>query len=197
MKRLTIEEYANLYGITKQAVYKKINKLPTEKEKRNGKNITIILLDDEEFQRIEAEVKQPNSTNSTSTVEKVENAENEPAATSAAATTSTEEKQPYSTVEYNREIIELLKNQLNEKDKQIEQLQKATEEKDRQLQEQFNRLTSLLGRSQELEALLHRQLTAGEQEPLQDEDITDTADKKPEEPTKKKGFLKRLFGIKD
>lgn len=193
MKKITVAEYAELKGISKTAVYKKIKseKLKTITEEKDGKETKFIILDDvaEEIEP-EEEDNKPSST------------DNKPSSTPFQPNSTADDKpsstpfQPSSTDDLNPTIA-FLQEQIKEKDRQIERLQKATEEKDRQLQEQFNRLTALLGRSQELEALSHRQLTAGEQEPLQDEDITDTADKKPEEPTKKKGFLKRLFGIKD
>lgn len=203
MSKLTVDEYAKLKGISKQAVYKKLTKLNTTEEKRNGKTITIIIVDDEELAEIQEEDIQPNSTALNSTVEKVENVENKPLFSNSAATYSTEEKQPNSTVELNQDLIELLKNQLNEKDKQIERLQIANEEKEKRLKEQFDKLTELIYRSQQLEAQIQLLLPDGAKagEPAAEQNNNNVVEVNTQEQEsqekKKKGFFKRLFSKKD
>lgn len=203
MSKLTVDEYAKLKGISKQAVYKKLPKLNTTEEKRNGKTITIIIVDDEELAEFQEKDIQPNSTALNSTVEKVENVENKPLFSNSTATYSTEEKQPNSTVELNQDLIELLKNQLNEKDKQIERLQIANEEKEKQLKEQFDKLTELLYRSQQLEAQIQLLLPDGAKagEPAAEQNNNNVIEVNTQEQEsqekKKKGFFKRLFSKKD
>ena len=73
MSKLTVAEYAELKSISLQAVYKKINKLNTVEEERNGRKQIFIIVD-EEPKQAEDDIK-PNSTvnstdsNSTSTPE--------------------------------------------------------------------------------------------------------------------------------
>jgi hypothetical protein len=190
MTKLTIDEYSKLKGISKQAVYKKLDKLNTKKEKRNGKTITIIFVDDEELQKIKEDDFQPNSTATDSTVENVENVDSKPTDSDSSPTNQNEVEQPNSTVEFNRYLIEVLENQLKEKDKQIEQLIKANTE-------QAARFSELLYRSQQLEAQIHLLLpieAKDKESAVEHNDIIE-ADKQEQE--KKKGFFKRIFGKKD
>ena len=176
MKKLTVAEYAELNCISVQAVYKKINRLNTIEEERNGRKQILIILDEEPKNK-EDIIKPDSTSNSTSTPDN-----------------STPNIKPNSTNELNPNIIEILEAQLKEKDKQIERLQKATEEKDKQIKEQFERLTQLIARSQELEARAHTLLLEGEteKEPEQKQgkiiDIN-TAEKQ----ENKQGFFSRLF----
>ena len=170
MKKLTVAEYAKLHDISVQAVYKKVDRLKTVEEERNGRYITLIIVDDEGQETSKQEIKPDSTGNSTSTPQD-----------------STPEFKPDSTGELNQEIIEVLKQQLQEKDKQIERLQEENKA-------QFERFTELLYRSQQLEALTHKLLEAGdlEPEPLQDKD-NDNPEKTDQEQPKKKGFFSRLF----
>lgn len=210
MKKLTVAEYADLKSISLQAVYKKINKLNTVEEERNGRKQIFIIVDEEPKSK-EEEIK-PTSTsnstpiNSTSTPKDQENSTLNSTSTPA---NSTPQIQPNTTNDLNPLLVELLQTQLKEKDKQIEEkdkqierLQSAADEKDKQLKEQFDRLTALLARSQELEAIANRLLTEGkdteETEPLQDEEIVavETPEEEDQEPENKKGFFSRIFNRK-
>ena len=140
MNKITVAEYAKLNNISVQAVYKKINKLNTVEETSiNGRKQIFIIIDNN--------IK-PYSTDNF-------NAED---------STSTTIKEDYSTDNFNV-AIQILKEQLQEKDKQIEKLYNTIEIKDKQIQEQFDKLTNLLLRAQELEAIQHKLLTT--QEPKQ------------------------------
>lgn len=201
MKKLTVAEYAELKCISVQAVYKKINKLKTTEEERNGRKITLIIIDDEEPKPKEEEIKPISTDNSTSTAtdltpeDKVTSTSN----STSTASTSTPDIKPTSTDNSTSNIIEVLKTQLQEKDKQIERLQDTVAEKDKQLKEQFDKFAELLYRQQQLEAITqHKLLKSGEAE----EEITEPEEKaddlQPEEAqdqeqTQKKGFFSRLF----
>lgn len=205
MTKLTVAEYAELHSISVQAVYKKINRLKTIEEERNGRKQMFIIVGEEEDQKtIEDEIKPSSTVNSTpaASTSTPENKDSSTAELNPDSSTSTPEVKPSSTAELNPAILDLLQAQLEEKDKQIERLQKAAEEKDKQIQEQFDRFTALLMRSQELEALTHKLLLGqGEaaEEPQevanQEEIIPEEATPKTEEqePPKKAGFFSRLF----
>lgn len=177
MEKMTVKEYADFKGVSVQAVYKKIenNKLKTIEEKKDRRYITFIIIDEEpeqeqpevkEIKETEKEEFQPISTgNSTST-----------------PTNSTTEFQPNTNNELNQAIVDLLREQLQEKDKQIERLLKTNEE-------QLARLTELLYRSQQLEKLLSSKVS--EDKPLQEEPIIDIETE--EQPERKRSFLNRFF----
>lgn len=195
MKKLTVAEYAELNCISVQAVYKKINRLNTIEEERNGRKQILIILDEEPKDK-EDIIKPDSTSNSTSTPDDSTPKEQTNSTSNSTSTpdNSTPNIKPNSTNELNPNIIEILEAQLKEKDKQIERLQKATEEKDKQIKEQFERLTQLIARSQELEARAHTLLLEGEteKEPEQKQgkiiDIN-TAEKQ----ENKQGFFSRLF----
>ena len=206
MTRLTVSEYAEMQGISVQAVYKRLDRLKTVEETRNGRKIRLIEVEDRDIQ--------PDSTNSTcnstnSTPKEVElnpdiqpikpnfnpefqpiqpelNPEIQPPAASASPV-----------IDFPA-IISILEKQLEEKDRQIEKLQDEAKEKDQQIKEQFDRLTGLLLRSQELEAQAQKLLgepekpieaeTREELEVIQEE----SAANEREQQTKKSWFS-RLF----
>ena len=194
MNKLTVAEYAEIKCISVQAVYKRINKLNTIEEKRNGKKQIFIILDEEQKPKEEA-IKPDLTSNSTpadstSTPTNKTNSTYNSTSTPANSTTDIKPNSTSnSTADSTPDIIELLQSQIKEKDKQIERLQDATAEKDKQIKEQFERLTALLARSQELEAITHRLLGAGEAEQEQEEDIIDIDNQK----KKKIGFFHRIF----
>lgn len=195
MEKLTVSEYAKRNSISIQAVYKKINKLNTIEEVRNGRKQIIILLEDEVKTR--ADDIQPNSTrelNSTNSTQPHQEQADSTGELNSTRPDSTRRIQPDSTSELNPSIIDVLKEQLQEKDKQIERLQDAIEEKDKQIKEQFERFTALLLRSQELEAITHKSL--GEAGDTKQEPIEETKEQvKPTKQEQKKntGFFSRLF----
>ena len=136
MNKLTVAEYAKSKCISVQAVYKKIDRLKTIEEERNGRKQILIIVDDEEQETAEEEIK-PNSTpikpsstvdfnpdNSTSTPQEEENTTNK---FNPDSSTSTPTIQPSSTVDFNPSVLQILQEQIQEKDKQIERLQQATE----------------------------------------------------------------------
>lgn len=201
MKKLTVAEYAEIKCISVQAVYKRINKLNTIEEKRNGKKQIFIILDEE--QKPKEEAIKPDLTSNSTPADSTSTPTNKTNLTYNSTSThanSTPDIKPNSTsnstADSTSDIIELLQSQIKEKDKQIEEkdkqierLQDATAEKDKQIKEQFERLTALLARSQELEAITHRLLGAGEAEQEQEDDIIDINNQK----KKKVGFFHRIF----
>ena len=212
--KLTVAEYAQKHKISVQAVYKKIDKLEVIEEEKNGKTIKFILEEDKEDIKLSSTNSTTNSTEdikpSSTTTNKEETAdlgENttvgdiKPFSTNS-TTNSTEDIKPSSTAENPYiDYIKHLKSQIQEKDKQIERLQNTIEEKDKQAKEQFEKLTDLLYRSQQLEAITHRLLGDGETTDKEDDITIITPDKtdnntQSQEQTKKKGFFKRLFGKK-
>jgi len=205
MSKLTVAEYAELHSISVQAVYKKINRLHTIEEERNGrKQIFIVVGEEEEDKTAGEEVKPYSTVNSTPTASTStpEEQDNSTVNSTPTASTSTQEVKPSSTAELNPAILEVLQAQLEEKDRQIERLQKAAEEKDRQIQEQFDRFTALLMRSQELEALTHKLLLGQGEAAEEPQEVANQAEIIPEEappkteeqePPKKTGFFSRLF----
>lgn len=210
MKKLTVAEYAKLYNISVQAVYKKIEKLETVEEERNGRTITFIVINEAEettagegIQPAKVEIQpenQPHSTDFQPEFQPISTEfqpENEPKKV---------EIQPEIQPDFNQDttalLITTLQEQIKEKDKQIERLQKAAEEKDRQIKEQFERLTQLINQEQQLGAATHKVLLGqGEPEeeenapPQVEEEQVKTAPRVEIEEKPKKGFLRRLFGL--
>ena len=218
MKKITVAEFAELHNISVQAVYKKLDKLNTVEEERNGRTITLIVIDEEQgpaegevIKPAEVEFQpqiQPNSTAFQPSIQP-QKVEIQPQIQPAEV-----ENQPQESGEFQPELnpiqekdatailIATLQKQIEEKDKQIERLQKAAEEKDRQIKEQFDNLTKLLHQEQQLGAATHR-LLLGQGEAAQEEEAPPQAEEqeaKPapralEEEIPKKGFWRRLFGL--
>ena len=167
MSKLTVAEYAELHKISVQAVYKRIDKLKTVEEERNGRKIRLI---------IENEEQEPPANDKLNPDSTPLNPELNPKSTPLNPD-STEEKvklnpniqpplNPDSTpTDPAVRLIEILQEQLKEKDKQIERLQEQAKEKDKQIQEQFERLTTALIRAQELEARTQALLGQPEEQP--------------------------------
>lgn len=184
MRFYTIAEYAEIHGISPQAVYKKINKghLETVKKKdTTGKQIKYVVVYEGEEQKetIQPEI-QPVSQPAPPEAERVLKPLNQPL--------NQPEIQPN-----NQQFIDLLVSQISEKDKQIERLQaqiaeqqQESREKDRVIQEQVVKLNELLERSQELQAQGNLLLRG-----KQPEEVIEVYHEKPVEP--KQSFWKRLF----
>ena len=219
MKNITVAEYAELHNISVQAVYKKIDRLETVEEVRNGRKVRLIVVDEEGESRPPQDTKPystPNSTDTTADSPILNqdttsfNLPNQPFQPE-----NNQDFQPPKPADTTSYYISVLEKQLAEKDRQIERLQEEGKEKDRQIQEQFDRLTNLLLRSQQLEALTHKLLGQGEdtEEPITadteaqtqtetdaeaGEGKTETAEQTAEEPIeappKKKNWFMRLFG---
>ena len=222
MKSITVAEYAELHNISVQAVYKKIDRLETVEEVRNGRKVRLIVVDEEGESRPLQDTKPNSTTQSTySTADQPQlnqdqqqyNQDNQPIQPDF-----NQDFQPTKPLDTTASYILILEKQLAEKDRQIERLQEEGKEKDRQLQEQFDRLTNLLLCSQQLEALTHKLLGQGqEEEPIAETDTeidTDTdiqtaeAGGEEQEPTaetheepieeappQKKSWIKRLLGL--
>lgn len=207
MEKLTVKEYADLKGTSVQAVYKRIDKLTTIKEEKNGKEITFILVGEngaDDFNH-----PQPSSTDDFNHPQPSSTPNDEGAKPSSTDNLNhsqpslTEDVKPSSTTAPQGvdAVIDALREQLRQKDKQIETLQQ-------QNKEQFDRLTELLLRSQQLEAITQRLLleqppedNTTEEQPPEPENIKEEQPKvepietEKEVPPEKKGFFRRLFGI--
>lgn len=206
MKKLTVAEYAELKGISKVAAYKRIEKgrVKAVSEVYNGREQYIIILG-EDKEPIEPEIKPDLTEDLTKskpdlTSNKPDLTDDKPEIKPDLTEDLTDDKPDLTSQNQDdkTDILDLLKSQIQEKDKQIERLQNAVDEKDKQLKEQFDRLTALIARSQELEALSHKLLGEGETdepEPLQDNSIVvnEKPDNEEPEPPKKQGFFSRLF----
>jgi len=195
MKLLTVAEYAELHDITTQAVYKKINRLNTITQERNGKTVTMIVIEDNEDIKSAPISKEDNPETATPTPNNQPNTTNDNPETEEKPTdktnpetaTPTQSYQPSAT---DTNIIEMLKDIIAEKDKQIAKLQETTD-----------KLTQLLSRSQELEAMTHKLLLAqgetqttdkGNIEVVETEQTTEEQTAPP--PKQKKKLLQWLFG---
>ena len=168
---LTVAEYAEIKGISKQAVYKQLNnKLNNYVETVEGKKCLKISILEENIQPSSTKVEQPIQPVSTEVEQPIQ-------------PVSTEVEQP---------IQPFWEAQIKEKDKTIDSLLRQIEA----LQEQNTRLTELLHNSQvllavEKQALIQEQASTHTEEP---EHRTET--KSQDKPTeqKKHGFIYRLFG---
>ena len=179
---LTIAEYAEIKGISKQAVYKQLNnKLKDYVEiVENKKRLKISVLE-ENIQPHSTKVEQPIQPISTKVEQPIQ-------------PISTEVEQPIQPIstEVEQPIQPFLEAQIKEKDKTIDSLLRQIEA----LQEQNTRLTELLHNSQvllavEKQALIQEQASTHTEEP---EHRTETQSQDKPTEQKKHGFIYRLFG---
>ena len=163
---ITIAEYCDYVGISKQAVYSKLNKSlkPYVVEIDRKKYIdSVIFTEYHNQEKDPTEEVKDSQDNSTSTVKDSQG--------------------------YSMELLKFLQDQIAEKDKQIALLQKQTEdlqqsnrEKDTHILEQANKITILLEQSQELQRNSQYLLAT-----------TNKNEQANIEKAEKKGFFKRLF----
>ena len=197
---ITIAEYCDYIGISKQAVYSKLNKSlkpyvveidrkkyidsvifteyhnqekdPTEEVKDSQDNSTLTVKDSQGYSMEFNPISQGQSR------EEVKDSQDN-------STPTVKDSQGYS-----MELLKFLQDQIAEKDKQIALLQKQTEdlqqsnrEKDTHILEQANKITILLEQSQELQRNSQYLLAT-----------TNKNEQANIEKAEKKGFFKRLFG---
>ena len=152
---ITVAEYAEIKGISKQAVYKQLNnKLNNYVETVEGKKCLKISVLEESIQPYSTEVEQPIQPYSTEVEQPIQ-------------PVSTEVEQP---------IQPVWEAQLKEKDKTIDSLLRQIEA----LQKQNDRLTDLLQNSQMLLAVEKQQLISA-----QEAKTEDTAEPIQQKPKKK------------
>lgn len=170
---LTVAEYAEIKGISKQRVYQLLNKglKPFVQVVEGRKVIDIRALSAEELKPIEQGV--------------------DPHLNKGLNTNNQE-------LEVLQQALEILKGQLEVKDQQIAELQRENATKDRHIQEQATELARLLSQSQELQRnnqLLLAQKTQTESEPQPEPEVEEvlTEVEAPPPPQKKK-FFGWLFG---
>lgn len=178
-KEYTIKEFAELRGVSQQAIYKQLS----------GKLLPFVVVRDGqkyisgEFFRQETPTTE-HSTNSTEDSTKFNNH-------------STEVEQPVerdTDGENYREMLDILREQLREKDNQISTLHNQVEQLFNQLKEKdehAERLTKLLENAQKIE--MGRLLMEAKSEEETAEPQTDI---KPEEPKKRPGIFTRIFNRK-
>ncbi len=195
---LSIAQFAEAVGVSKQAIYKQV-------KNENSKLYPFIIFDGKtpmiKVEAVEA-LYHTNQPNSTQEVEK-ETEESQPIkpnSTQDFNPKSTQEvekvettNQPNSTQDFNQ-ILAILTAQLAEKDKQIEKLQEQNarqaeenRKKDEVIQEQLEKLNDFLENSQRLQAQSNYLLLGDKPE----EQKTDTNITEPEE--KKHGWIYNFF----
>lgn len=171
-KEYTIKEFAELRGVSQQAIYKQLDgKLKPFLVVRNGQKYISGECLRQLLPQTEGSTSQPRFNNH-----------------------STEVQQQVEMVENYREMLEVLREQLREKDKQISTLQEQLnnqllelEKKNSFIQEQADRMATLFENSQKIEAgkMLLEQAKS-------EEESTIEAEKEPQE-KKKPGIFSRIF----
>ena len=197
---ITIAEYCDYVGISKQAVYSKLNKSlkPYVVEIDRKKYIdSVIFTEYHNQEKDPTEEVKDSQDNSTPTVKDSQGysmefnpisqgqSRKEVKDSQDNSTSTVKDSQGYS-----MEFLKFLQDQIAEKDKQIALLQKQTEdlqqsnrEKDTHILEQANKITILLEQSQELQRNSQYLLAT-----------TNKNEQANIEKAEKKGFFKRLFG---
>lgn len=172
---LTIAEYAAIQGVSKQAVYQRLDGSlkPFLKVIKGQKVLDFAALPEEKKKELEQDSSQDSSQDS---IQRLINLEQQEIMPNVPGNDSL------------IQILPILEQQLKEKDKQIERLQEeiktlhtAAAEKDKHIQEQAAKLSELLEQAQELNKN-NQILIARTQEPPLLEDGE-----------RKKGFFSRLF----
>lgn len=196
--KLTIAQFAEVVGVSKQAIYKQV-------KNENSKLYPFIIFDGKtpliKAEAVEAlyHTIQPNSTQEVEKAEK-ENQPIQPNSTPDFNPKSTQEvekvekeNQPNSTPDFNQ-ILATLTAQLAEKDKQIAKLQEQNAQqaeenrnKDKIIQEQLAKMNELLRNAQQLQAQSNILLLENKPEEAIENKIED------ENKEKKKGWLYNLF----
>ena len=213
MEKITVAEFANRTGKSKQSIYKRIRRgtLKAVEEVVNGKMTTFILLGEGADNPAETDKVELNPDNQPANnpprvednpADNPNSVEYNPANQSQLNPSKVEDNPSFNPSATTDRIIEILQQQLAEKDRQIERLQEETKEKDRQIKEQFDRLSTLLLRSQELEAITHKLLGQGTEEDITQTETAEAEDNSnaptdeitaDNEPQRKKSWLSRLF----
>ena len=197
---ITIAEYCDYIGISKQAVYSKLNKSlkPYVVEIDRKKYIdSVIFIEYHNQEKDPTEEVKDSQDNSTPTVKDSQGYSMEfNPISQGQSREEVKDSQDNSTLTvkdsqgYSMELLKFLQDQIAEKDKQIALLQKQTEdlqqsnrEKDTHILEQANKITILLEQSQELQRNSQYLLAT-----------TNKNEQANIEKAEKKGFFKRLFG---
>ena len=197
---ITIAEYCDYVGISKQAVYSKLNKSlkPYVVEIDRKKYIdSVIFTEYHNQEKDPTEEVKDSQDNSTPTVKDSQGYSmefNHISQGQSREEVKDSQDNSTSTVKdsqgYSMELLKFLQDQIAEKDKQIALLQKQTEdlqqsnrEKDTHILEQANKITILLEQSQELQRNSQYLLAT-----------TNKNEQANIEKAEKKGFFKRLFG---
>ena len=178
MLKLTVEEYSKREGISPQAVYKKIEKgqLKIVEERRNdNRKVKYILIEEAPFDPV-----QPNSTDDQPF--QPNSTDNQPTSTD----NSTEEEQPIQPNSTEKDdLINLLKAEIEAKNRQIEALQEQARTQAETHKTEIENLHRLFDQEQQLHALALKQLPPPKE----------TEEEQTEQ--KKKGLFKRLFKSKE
>lgn len=171
-KYLTISEFAKLKGVSNQAVYKQ---LTTKLSKY------VVVVDNKKMLKIEC-VEDFGLNQVDNNQVKVDN-------------------QNINQVDNQNELVQFLKQQIIEKDKQIEKLQESAEQKDKYIQEQGTKLADLIEQAnilQQNNQILLKQLTGTVEDDKDVVIVTEQEDNTPEikedKQEVKKGLFSKLFG---
>lgn len=205
MERYTVAEYAKAKGFTPQYVYKLIrqDKITYEEIEEDGKKqkfIVAVLTEDEKrsLETKDAGVSQPIKPNSFSNVaEGDEGQVSQPSFATNDPQVSQPNKGSFATDETPRadpqiDIITLLREEIAEKNKQIERLQEQSKTQEENHRQEIERLHKLLDQQQQLNAISIKYLSAGTDETPQDEE--QQAETPQEPPKKKRSFWSWLWG---
>lgn len=168
---VTVKEYADLRGISIQAVYKQIRagRLEVSEITEAGRKVKYIRAD-----------AAPGAPEADASAERTDPGPAQPAGDPI------------------RVALDLLGAQLQEKDKQIERLQADIKEKDAHIREQAAQLAELLRNSQQLQA--HAQRLLEQHEEAQPDPVIETQaaeevpDIEEEQPKKRRGFWAWFWG---
>lgn len=168
MIKLSVAEYAKLNNISVQAVYKRLHKLETVEEYIGNRKQTLIIIEDKNENKEDIKPIKPLLNPEYSTELNLLNpnlTELNPNSTENIKPNSTEgltELNPNLLQEQLKSkdiLIENLQSQITNLHLVIERQQNTIDNKDIQIKEQFDRLTALLARTQDLEAISQKLLT--------------------------------------
>ena len=202
MKKQTVRDYAEENYISRQAVYKKIDRgtLKTVKEQIDGKEVIFILVEEDGDKADHSTTIQPQD-NPISTANNDVSADGQPQDNPVSTTIQPQDNQQTTdnttVIQPYKEIIEYLKQELAEKKEELKQKDKVIEDIRQEAQQDRERLTKLLDQEQQLHAQTRLRLNRYEEE--QSPIVEDEAPKEEviinQEPKKKRNrFMRWLFG---
>lgn len=160
MIKLTVAEYAEFKGTSLQAIYKKIDRLNTVEEERNGRKQKFILLSNDEEKLF-------NNINDNSTANQPISTPIQQEYNGDTAPNSTPIQQEFNdnTTPIQQEIIAILREELAEKNRQIKALQEQYNTQAETHKKEIEELHRLLDQEQQLHAASIKYLPAAQDIP--------------------------------
>lgn len=202
MKKQTVRDYAEENYISRQAVYKKIDKgiLKTVKEQIDGKDVIFILIEEDGDIADHSTTIQPQD-NPISTANNAVSADEQPQDNPNSTTIQPQDNQQTTdnstAIQPYKEMIEYLKQELADKKEELKQKDKVIEDIRQEAQQDRERLTKLLDQEQQLHAQTRLRLNRYEEEnpPIVEEETPKEEVITDQETKKKRGWFYRwLFG---